>query len=232
MKRISVYVICFFSFLFFSSCSTSEIKENPEPKNYKYLALGDSYTIGQSVCATCKFPMQLQDSIKKYINSTDTFYTQVIAQTGWTTTNLKDAITNANPLNNFDLVTLLIGVNNQYQNKPFSLYEIEFPELISKAIQLAKGRKQNVIVVSIPDYAYSPFGAGSTTISTEIDQYNLFAQNYCMVNGITFINITDITRLGLEQTNLVASDGLHPSTEAYSRFVERLLPEVKVKLSL
>jgi lysophospholipase L1-like esterase len=216
------------------SCSSDNDSgtEIIQPKYYKYLALGDSYTIGESVCQTCRFPIQLQDSIKKYTNTNDTFQTQIIAQTGWTTTNLKTAIATQNPTNDFDLVTLLIGVNNQYQNKPFNVYEQEFPELVSIAIQKAKGDKNNVIVVSIPDYAYTPFGNGNASISSQLDNYNAFAQNYCLVNNITFINITDITRLGLQQPNLVASDGLHPSTITYTKFVERILPKARIKLGL
>lgn len=213
------------------SCSNEEITVNQIPvnsiQNRTILALGDSYTIGQSVCQTCKFPEQLKDSLSKNLPSNYNFSLQVIAQTGWTTSNLIAEINTQNPTSNFDLVTLLIGVNNQYQNKPFSLYETEFPQLISKAIAFAKGNKSKVIVVSIPDYAYTPFGQGSsnsTTISTQIDQYNLFAKNYCDSNNISFVNITDITRLGLQQTNLVASDNLHPSEIAYSKFVERILP--------
>lgn len=217
------------------SCSADNIVPNTEntiPKNYKYLALGDSYTIGQSVCETCRFPAQLKDSIGKYLNANDTFQVKIIAQTGWTTTNLKSAIVTENPSNDYDLVTLLIGVNNQYQNKPFSLYEQEFPELINQAIGFAKGNKNNIIVVSIPDYAYTPYGNGSMTISNGIDLYNTFAENYCVTNNISFVNITDITRLGLTQTNLVASDGLHPSTIAYSKFVQRILPKAKIKLGI
>lgn len=200
---------------------------DPEPINYKILSLGDSYTIGQSVCATCRFPEQLKDSLIARLNNEDTFSVNVIAQTGWTTTNLISAIANNNPDNNNDLVTLLIGVNNQYQNKAFSLYETEFPQLVTTAIQLANNDKTNVIVVSIPDYAYTPFGQNSgnpETTSSEIDIYNAFAENYCNQQNITFVNITDITRLGLENPSLVASDGLHPSTLAYSKFVERLVP--------
>jgi len=214
------------------SCSKDTLMTNEtSPQNLRYLALGDSYTIGQSVCATCRFPEQLKDSIKKRLNSNDLISVNVIAQTGWTTTNLKSAIASQNPSTNYDLVTLLIGVNNQYQNKPFSLYEQEFPELVAIAIEKAQGKKENVIVVSIPDYAYTPFGNGNTTISTQIDTYNNFAQNYCATNNITFINITDITRLGLAQPNLVASDGLHPSEIAYSKFVERILPKALLILS-
>ena len=217
------------------SCSADTIvpyTENQMPKKLKYLALGDSYTIGQSVCETCRFPIQLKDSIGKYLNTSDTFQVKIIAQTGWTTTNLKSAIVTENPSNDYDLVTLLIGVNNQYQNKPFSLYEQEFPELINQAIGFAKGNKNNIIVVSIPDYAYTPYGNGSMTISNGIDLYNTFAENYCVTNNISFVNITDITRLGLTQTNLVASDGLHPSTIAYSKFVKRILPKAKIKLGI
>jgi acyl-CoA thioesterase-1 len=196
--------------------------DNPNNKQINYLALGDSYTIGQSVCTTCRFPEQLKASLQAtYTNNS--FLLQVIAKTGWTTTNLLTEINLVNPSNNFDLVTLLIGVNNQFQNKPFSVYETEFPQLVSKAITYAKGDKLNVIVVSIPDYAYTPFGQGAVNISTGIDQYNAFAQNYCAENGIAFVNITDITRLGLAQPELVA-DNLHPSEMAYSKFVERISP--------
>lgn len=230
MKIIRKIVFLSIIGLFFQSCSTDSAAIIP-PKNYKYLALGDSYTIGQSVCETCRFPVQLKDSIGKYLNTNDTFQVKIIATTGWTTTNLKSAIAAENPTNNHDLVTLLIGVNNQYQRQPFSLYEQEFPELVNTAIQKAKGNKNNVIVVSIPDYAFTPFGNGNTTISAEIDSYNAFAENYCNTNHISFITITDITRLGLAQPELVANDGLHPSSIAYAKFVERLLPEARTKIA-
>ena len=224
-------IISFTCTLLFLSCS-NDSEQNTTPKNYRYLALGDSYTIGQSVCETCRFPIQLQDSIVKYLNEEDVIQTQIIAQTGWTTSNLKSAIANQNPPNDFDLVTLLIGVNNQFQNTPFTVYEQEFPELVTIAIEKAKGKKENLIVISIPDYAYTPFGNGNAAISSQIDNYIAFAESFCVANNITFISITDITRLGLEQTNLVANDGLHPSTIAYTKFVERILPIAKEKLGL
>lgn len=199
---------------------------NTDEGTLKILSLGDSYTIGQSVCVTCRFPEQLKDSLAKSLSESN-FSLDIIAQTGWTTTDLISAINSDNPSNDYDLVTLLIGVNNQFQHKQFSLYENEFPILVDKAIAVAKGDKTNVIVVSIPDYAYTTFGQSRPdpqTISEEIDQYNTFAQNYCDQNGINYINITDITREGLNNPNLVASDGLHPSELAYSKFVERLRP--------
>jgi lysophospholipase L1-like esterase len=110
------------------------------------------------------------------------------------------------------------------------VYESEFPTLVNRAITLARGDKSNVIVVSIPDYAYTPFGQGAANISAGIDQYNAFAENYCRDNEITFVNITDITRLGLLQPELVASDGLHPSELAYSKFVERIVPKALLSL--
>ena len=197
------------------------------------LSLGDSYTIGESVCSTCRFPEQLKDSLINSLDS-DTFDLNVIAQTGWTTTNLIDAINTENLENNYDLVTLLIGVNNQYQHKDFSLYESEFPQLVQMAINAVNGDKDKLIVVSIPDYAFTPFGQQSSsyeTISTEIDQYNTYAENYCNTEGITYVYITDITRLGLEQPELVASDGLHPSELAYSKFIERIIPYALEKLN-
>ena len=196
------------------------------------LSLGDSYTIGQSVCETCRFPEQLKDSLIISVDSQD-FDLKVIAQTGWTTTNLVNAINSENIDSNYDLVTLLIGVNNQYQHKEFSLYESEFPQLVQMAINAVNGDKDKLIVISIPDYAYTPFGQQDfyfDTISAEIDQYNAYAENYCNSQDITYVYITDITRLGIEQPELVASDGLHPSELAYSKFVQRILPHALEKI--
>lgn len=226
MKIFLNLVYGIFISIIFLSCSNENSTDKPVdlPKNFNYLALGDSYTIGQSVCETCRFPEQLKSGLQNaYPN--DSFSLQIIATTGWTTTNLISAINTQNPDSNYDLVTLLIGVNNQYQRKPFSLYEQEFPLLVTKSISLAKGDKSNVIVVSIPDYAYTPYGGGSATISAEIEQYNTFAKNYCTQNNIEFVNITDITQQGLINPDLVASDRLHPSELAYSKFVERILPK-------
>jgi lysophospholipase L1-like esterase len=255
MKNQFKIIVAFFLLLFIVSCSSESlipkttsapIVTNPatttnpvvitvpqtQNQTFSYLALGDSYTIGQSVCETCRFPEQLKKSLS-HLNPNNTYPLKVIAQTGWTTTNLISVIDLQNPASDYDLVTLLIGVNNQYQNRSFSLYEKEFPELVTKAIALAKGDKANVIVVSIPDYAYTPYGQGSgiqSKISMEIDGYNAFAKKYCSDNTIEFLNITEITRKGLTNTNLVAQDGLHPSELAYSLFVERILPKAAIAI--
>lgn len=205
----------------------------PIASSVNYLALGDSYTIGQNVCTSCRFPEQLKASLNTMYSSTISL--KIIATTGWTTSNLLSAIESQKPESNYDLVTLLIGVNNQYQHKNFSVYEKEFPELVNKAIVLAKGNRKNVVVISIPDYAYTPYGKAlsgnqNTTISAEIDQYNSFAESYCNSNQIAFVSITDITRLGLSNPNLVASDGLHPSESAYKMFVDRMMPKIKTAL--
>jgi lysophospholipase L1-like esterase len=202
------------------------INEEPEPRHIKLISLGDSYTIGQSVCEDCRFPAQLRDSLQTYFSENDSISLEIIAQTGWTTSNLKSAITAAEPSSDFDLVTLLIGVNNQYQNKPFSLYQTEFIELTNTAITLANGDASKLIVVSIPDYAYTPFGQNynPSYISEQLLQYNDYAETYCNENNLNYVYITDITQQGLTNTELVATDNLHPSELAYTKFVERILP--------
>ncbi|MBD0830918.1 GDSL-type esterase/lipase family protein [Aestuariibaculum sediminum] len=210
--------------------STETIPENtPEFSEINIISLGDSYTIGASVCATCRFPEQLKDSIIE-TTQVKALNLKVIAKTGWTTSNLLNVIEQEDIANNYNLATLLIGVNNQYQNLNFSVFENEFPILVDKAISFAGGVKQKLLVISIPDYAFTPFGKGNTSISVEIDKYNNFIKNYCEQNNITYIYVTDITRKGLTETNLVANDGLHPSSLAYSKFVERILPEALKKL--
>jgi lysophospholipase L1-like esterase len=245
MKKIFFTTLGFLFILALYNCSDSDtlivsapvnttppIVEENLPRQYNYLALGDSYTIGHSVCETCRFPEQLRKKLAD-LDPKNTYNAKIIATTGWTTTNLISAINAANPASYYDLLTLLIGVNNQYHSKPFSVYENEFPVLVNKAIALARGDKSNVIVVSIPDYAFTPFGKQSSNpskISAEIDNYNDFAQKYCLEQNIEFISITDITRQGFINPLLVATDGLHPSELAYSYFVERILPKARIAL--
>jgi len=246
MKNSLAIISSLFFVFTFASCSSADdstpsppeaikpiIVDTSLPKQLNYLALGDSYTIGQSVCETCRFPEQLRKKLSNQ-NTKYTYTLKIIAQTGWTTTNLISAINDQNPSPNYDLVTLLIGVNNQYQNRAFSIYENEFPQLVTRAIALSKGDKSNVIVVSIPDYGFTPFGKNTgnqTKISTEIDNYNSFAQKYCADRNIEFITITDITRQGLTNPLLVATDGLHPSELAYSAFVDRIFPKALVAIN-
>lgn len=231
MRSIFLFIALGLTFACSSPDSPSpEVNEPPVPvtpepvDTNKFLALGDSYTIGQSVCEDCRWPAQLRDSISLQTGIEPEL--RIIATTGWTTTNLIQAINAQSLQNDYQLVTLLIGVNNQYQGLPFSVYQDEFAQLVQRSITLAQGIKEHVIVVSIPDYAYTPFGQSSANpqaISSEINQYNTFARTYCQSRDIPFVNITDITREGLDNPELVASDGLHPSGLAYTRFVNRIL---------
>jgi len=224
------------------SCDSTEITSlvdnsnsgNIDSRSFNILSLGDSYTIGESVCEACSFPEQLKTKLEQNLDVDNNVNLDIIARTGWTTSDLILYLNTLELQNSYDIVTLLIGVNNQYQNGNFSLYENEFPELVDKAIIYAQGNINKVVVISIPDYAFTPFGQNwnpnPQSISNEIEQYNVFAETYCNEKGISFVYITDISRLGLEQPALVANDGLHPSKLAYSKFVERILPVALEKL--
>lgn len=197
-----------------------------QTKIYTYLALGDSYTIGESVRENERFPMQLVDSLK---TSSVVFSTpRIIARTGWTSDELKKAIETSDltTTSTFDMVTLLIGVNNQYRGRSVEAYKPEFTDLLNRAIQFAGGKKEHVIVVSIPDYAYTPFGRGNAAISKGIDEYNAANEAITKQMGVAYINITPISREGLNDPLLVASDALHPSGKQYSRWVELIKPVV------
>lgn len=187
-----------------------------------YLALGDSYTIGESVKESERWPVLLANALsKKGVNVSPP---RIIATTGWRTDNLKEAIIKADLSNNYDLVSLLIGVNNQYQGKPASQYAVEFEELLKMAIRLAKGKASNVFVVSIPDYGYTPFGLSKQeTISKQLDEFNAINQRIARQYKVAWYNITDISRNGLTDPSLVAEDGLHPSGKMYALWVDRIL---------
>lgn len=187
----------------------------------KFLALGDSYTIGESVTEAERWPNQLAAKL-------EIAQPRIIATTGWRTDNLKDAIEAANLKPEYDLVSLLIGVNNQYQGKPMAVFEREFEELLQTSIKLAQGKKKNVFVVSIPDYGYTPFGkAKQEKISTELDQYNASSKRIAAKYGVKYFYITEISRNGLNDPELVASDGLHPSGKMYAQWVEMIYKGLK-----
>lgn len=201
---------------------TSTMKMAAQPHDLSYLALGDSYTIGESVSEPERWPNQLVSALsqKGVMVSTP----KIIATTGWRTDNLKDAIVKAKLESSYDLVSLLIGVNNQYQGKPADEYAREFEDLLKMAIQLAQGKSSNVFVVSIPDYGYTPFGVSKKeTISKQIDEFNQINKRIAEEYQVAYYNITDISRLGLKDPALVASDKLHPSGKMYALWTERIL---------
>ena len=193
-----------------------------------YLALGDSYTIGQSVNVEDRFPVQTV----KYLKEQGFKFTapEIIAQTGWTTSNLISAI-EANTLSRptYDIVTLLIGVNNQYQHKPKDEYASEFLTLLRKAIVYADNNVKRVIVLSIPDYGVTPFASGSDrdAIAKDIDAFNAINKKISDQAGVNYLDITALSRLAANDLSLVASDGLHPSGVEYKVWAQGLLPIIK-----
>jgi lysophospholipase L1-like esterase len=199
------------------------------PKSITYLALGDSYTIGESVDAKLRYPEQLSDSLRALKVEVNTL--KVIAKTGWTTDELDNAINNTTDLKpSYDLVSLLIGVNNQYRGRTVESYKPEFTALLERAIKFAGGNKNHVFVVSIPDYAFTPFGSGSTKISLGIDEYNAANEEITKKMGVKHFNITPISREGLADKDLVAKDGLHPSGKQYTRWTSLFLQNIKTLL--
>jgi len=210
--------------LFISLLMTFSTSMNAQEK--KYLALGDSYTIGESVSEAERWPNQLRDSLNKkgYAIGKPT----IIATTGWRTDNLKNAMNIAQLKPEYDLVSLLIGVNNQYQGKSSDQYAIEFEDLLKTAIHLAKGRKENVFVVSIPDYGFTPFGKpNQEAITKAIDLFNEINARITYKYKVQYFNITEISRDGLTDPSLVAGDGLHPSGKMYAQWVELIVRDLE-----
>lgn len=216
-----------FAFLLFMLLNIHTISAQ-DKKSIRYLALGDSYTIGESVSEAERWPNQLAEALKK--KGYDINKPRIIATTGWRTDNLKNAMNIAQLKPEYDMVSLLIGVNNQYQHKPIVQFAKEFEGLLHDAIQLAGGKKENVFVVSIPDYGFTPYGKSKQAeISKELDAFNDISKKITDQLKIKYINITDISRQGLDQPDLVAGDGLHPSGKMYGLWVERILELLLVK---
>lgn len=195
----------------------------------KYLALGDSYTIGEAVSPNESFPNQLATCLnEKGIAMAEPI---VIAQTGWTTDELKAAIDATALKSDFDLVTLLVGVNNQYRGYALSDYRREFKELLQMAIGFAADHKERVFVLSIPDWGATTFGQESgrnlEAIASEIDAFNVVNREETLALGIAYIDITPGSRTAREDSELLANDGLHYSSKLYQQWVEGLLSSIQ-----
>jgi acyl-CoA thioesterase I len=209
----------------------------PVPKEtIDLLCLGDSYTKGEGVAPAQNFPNQLADSLRALRWTLANPTPRIIGQTGWRTDQLKTAINNATDIKDstFSIVTLCIGVNNQYQNSNISVYFTEFEQLLQTAIERAGNRPERVIVLSIPDWAYTTFGQNfpgePTLISDKIDQYNLVNKAYAEQYGVHYVDVTPLSREGLVRTELVATDGLHPSGIQYTGWVQKMLPIIREAL--
>lgn len=203
-------------------------------KKYNYLALGDSYTIGQSIPLPENFPNQVASLMLN--NAVSFLPPRIIAKTGWTTNELEAGIIAANneiPLkNNYDFVSLLIGVNNQYRGLSAASYKPEFEELLVKAINYAGGKADRVVVLSIPDWGVTPFAAGRDRIqiAAEIDAYNSVNKLITQQYNVHYIDITPWTREAATDNSLLAQDGLHPSGKEYKRWAEKISAFFKSRL--
>jgi lysophospholipase L1-like esterase len=198
-----------------------------------YLALGDSYTIGEGVEEHGGWPMQLARGLRDAgIAIADP---RIIATTGWTTDELAAAMDAAERLGDWDFVSLLIGVNNQYRGRVVDDYAGEFTRLLQRAIALAHGRADRVLVLSIPDWGVTPFARASgrnlQRIADELDAYNAAAREACAAHGVAFVDISGISRDGGDAADMLAEDGLHPSALMYARWTESAQPSAMALLS-
>lgn len=187
----------------------------------RFLALGDSYTIGESVAAAERFPVQLAALLRERgVNISDP---EIIARTGWTTDELSKAIDAADPQGPYHLVTLLIGVNNQYRGRSADEYRQQFGALLARAIGFAGKDPGRVMVLSIPDWGVTPFAEGRdrARIAREIDQFNAINREEAERAGAAWVDITAVSRRG--DASLIASDRLHPSGSMYAEWARLAL---------
>lgn len=236
--RYFITSIAVFTMLYLlTACSKkSSVMIQPAPLPFSdsfknYLALGDSYTIGQSVTEAERFPQQTIQLLKQ--NSLSFNSAEYIAVTGWTTGNLLHRL-NSNPpsKNTYDIVTLLIGVNNQYQGRSQVEYANEFTSLLNLAIGYAGNRPQRVVVLSIPDWGVTPFASGMdrALIARQIDSFNSINRQIAAVKTVQYIDITASTRMAATDGSLIASDGLHPSGLEYNKWAVLLAQVIKAVL--
>lgn len=193
---------------------------NDTQKKYTYLALGDSYTIGESVPENKNFPHQVVELLRKEKINIDE--PGIVAKTGWTTDELQEQLSRTRLAVPFDFVTLLIGVNNQYRGRSEKEYAQQFEELLQQAIGYAGEKANHVIVLSIPDWGVTPFAKdrNRTKIAQEIDAFNAINETIAKKYKVHYINITPFTREAANDRTLVAADGLHPSAKDYARWAK------------
>ncbi len=206
--------------------------EVSDPQSFHYLALGDSYTIGESVAPNLRWPEQLVDRLATWMPNDTLLDPVILATTGWTTSNLSQALAASGYEDTtWDYVSLLIGVNNQYQGLAMESYAVEFTQLLDRAIACAGGRADRVFVVSIPDYGYTPFGQGNQVqISEQLQAFNATCRSLTLDAGVAHFNITPISQQWPIMEGLVAADGLHPSGLQYGLWVDSFASDVKALL--
>ena len=205
--------------------------------NFTYLALGDSYTIGEQVTNAESFPCQTvellkqvpQPLLKNAAGGWQFSDPEIIAKTGYTTDELNAVIDAANISRQYDIVSLLIGVNNQYRNKPVSDFKIEFAQLLQKAIQFANNKPHHVFILSIPDWGVTPFAEGRNRlqIAQEIDAYNAVCRTMAEKMECHYIDITVSQREDGNKMEFLAADGLHPSAKEYAKWALQLADAIR-----
>jgi lysophospholipase L1-like esterase len=199
----------------------------------RWLALGDSYTIGEDVAEDGRWPVQLAALLGADGIAVDP--PLIVARTGWTTDELSTAMDAADLVREYDLVTLLIGVNNQYRGRALDEYEAQFGALLERAITLAGQRAGRVLVLSIPDWGVTPFalrsGRDAARIGAELDAFNRAAAAICAGCGVAFVDITPISRDPGARPDMLAADGLHPSAAQYALWARRAMPAAKALLA-
>jgi len=189
-----------------------------------FLALGDSYTIGESVGPTLRWPVQLSNALR--LEGVEAEDPVIVARTGWTTDELAGGIEEAGLTGTYDLVSLLIGVNNQYRGGDPEEYRLQLQDLLSRAVAFAGGDPGRVMVLSIPDWGVTPFAEGRDreAISREIDSFNSINRHESEIVGARYVDVTEISRRAVTDSDLVAEDGLHPSGAMYSLWAAAALP--------
>jgi lysophospholipase L1-like esterase len=200
------------------SVAATATAQKPGGGAMRFLALGDSYTIGERVDSTGRWPVQLAIALRA--NKLNVADPEIIARTGWTTDELKAGIAAAPPSGHYDLVSLLIGVNNQYRGRDAEQYRAEFKGLLGQAVGFAGGKASRVIVLSIPDWGATPFAEGRDRgkIGADIDQFNSIGRTETLAAGAHWVDVTPASRE--KHAGWTAPDGLHPSALQYSRWSE------------
>jgi lysophospholipase L1-like esterase len=193
---------------------------------FRFLALGDSYTIGENVSVKDRWPNQLAKLLEAEGIQTEVI---IIARTGWTVEELWQGIQANPPQGKYDLVTLLIGVNNQYRGYSIDGYREDFRFMLGKAIEYAGGDPKKVVALSIPDWGFTPFAANRDTepISQQIDEFNAVNLEESKSAGAHYVDVTIISRMGMDDFELIAGDRLHPSGKMYTMWAEKTLLVVR-----
>ena len=198
-------------------------QETTSMPKIRYLALGDSYTIGEKVPERDRWSNQLEKLLEGNGIYSDV---TIIARTGWTVNELWEGIQATPPEGSYDMVTLLIGVNDQYRGYPVDGYREDFRFILGKAIEYAGGDPERVVVLSIPDWGFTPFAGSQDTepISKKIDEFNAVNLEESESAGVYYVNVTLISRMAMDDFDLLASDRLHPSGKMYAMWAEKTLP--------